>query len=119
MTTGVWGGDGADGAAGGGEPGAGWSSLGGTAVLAAAVSAVDQDADQGGGIPGAEWQERQEMLRGLAGGGESGRCRGWGRRRRRRSCEVYQAWKDGDLGLAEEKQVRVRLAAERMEGASW
>ena len=31
-------------------------------------------------------------------------------------CEVYQAFRDGDLGLAEEKQVRVRAAAERMEG---
>ncbi len=31
-------------------------------------------------------------------------------------CEVYQAFRDGDLGLSEEKQVRVRAAAERMEG---
>ena len=31
-------------------------------------------------------------------------------------CEVYQAWKDGELAVAEEKQVRVRAAALRMEG---
>jgi dihydrodipicolinate synthase/N-acetylneuraminate lyase len=33
-------------------------------------------------------------------------------------CEVYQAWKDGELAVAEEKQARVRAAALRMEGFS-
>jgi 4-hydroxy-2-oxoglutarate aldolase len=33
-------------------------------------------------------------------------------------CEVYQAWKDGELAVAEEKQARVRAAALRMEGSS-
>jgi dihydrodipicolinate synthase/N-acetylneuraminate lyase len=37
-------------------------------------------------------------------------------------CEVYQAWKDGEPAVAEEKQLRVRAAALRMEGfggAAW
>lgn len=31
-------------------------------------------------------------------------------------CEVWQAFRDGDLALAEEKQERVRRVAERMDG---
>ena len=62
-----------------------------------------------------------EML-GVWGLGASGAVPRLGAASPQSCCEVWQAWKDGDQGLAEEKQVRVRAASERMEGVrgvSW
>ncbi len=89
------------------------SSLGGTAVLTAA--------------PGIRTRTKVVGFQVLS-GGTGGLLEAWqagavgavprlGAAAPQACCEVYQAWKDGDLGLAEEKQERVRAAAERMEGA--
>ena len=89
------------------------SSLGGTAVLAAAAPGI-KTRTKGVGF---------QILSGGTGGmlgdwqaGAVGAVPRLGAAAPQACCEVYQAWKDGDLGLAEEKQERVRAAAERMEG---
>ena len=64
----------------------------------------DQDSNEGGGVSGFEWGDGGDV--GWAWqAGAVGAVPRLGAAAPQACCEVYQAWKDGDLGLAEEKQL--------------